>query len=102
MAAISINDLQTNRTLDRKAMSYIKGGDGARWLFGSFVPYSNSSSFGSVVNFYQINNNSYYADQMNNLIQVVDINNSGSNSNINVALNENGSNTKANALRAGV
>lgn len=93
MAAITISDLRTNRTLDRKSMSFIRGG-GAPWVFGSFQPYvSGQPSFGPVVNFYQTTNN-FYADQMNNQIQVVDIHNSAPNSNIKVDLAANGSNTK--------
>lgn len=93
MAAITISDLRTNRTLDRKSMSFIRGG-GAEWVFGAFRPYvSGTPSFGPIVNFYQTNNN-FYADQMNNQIQVVDIHNSAPNSNITVGLAANGSNTK--------
>lgn len=91
MAAITIKDLHTNRVLDRKAMSFISGG-GAPWVYGWIRPYVVSQpSFGPVVNFYQINN---FADQMINQIQVVDINNSGANSNINVVLDESSTNLK--------
>lgn len=91
MATLAIKDLRTDRVLDRKAMSAIKGG-GAPWVFGWIRPYTATpASFGTVVNFYQINN---YADQMTNQIQVVDINNTGANANINVALDENASNLK--------
>jgi hypothetical protein len=93
MASITINDLRTDRILDRKAMSAIKGGN-ASWVYGWIRPYNrNTSPFGSgsVVNFYQINN---YADQMINQVQVVDINNSAANANINVGLNENSTNVK--------
>ena len=93
MATITIKDLRTDRVLDRKAMASIKGGNGS-WVFGAFRPYNpNKNSFGSgsVVNFYQINN---YADQMINQVQVVDINNSAANANINVGLNESSTNVK--------
>ena len=79
MAAITISDLNTGCTLDRKAMSFITGG-AAPWVFGPFVPYRpDTPAFGQVVNFYQVNN-SYYANQM----QLIDVNNSGANSNINL------------------
>ena len=79
MAAITISDLNTACTLDRKAMSFIKGG-AAPWLFGSFFSYRpDTPAFGPVVNFYQINN-SFYASQM----QIIDVDNSGANSNINL------------------
>lgn len=91
MATITIKDLRTDRILDRKAMSAVKGGN-ASWVFGWIRPYQpggNAFGSGSVVNFYQVNN---YADQMINQIQVVDINNSAANANINVALDESSTN----------
>ncbi|HYC41928.1 MAG TPA: hypothetical protein VEB70_02945 [Noviherbaspirillum sp.] len=93
MATITIKDLRTDQILDRKAMASIRGGNGS-WVFGAFRPYNrNTGSFGSgsVINFYQINN---YADQMINQVQVVDINNSAANANINVGLNESSTNVK--------
>ncbi|HEY0845006.1 MAG TPA: hypothetical protein VGE12_06540 [Noviherbaspirillum sp.] len=91
MAAITIKDLNINRTLDRRAMSFVRGGNGS-WVFGWIRPYVVSQpSFGPVINFYQVNN---YAEQMINQIQVVDVTNSAANSNINIALAENSSNTK--------
>ena len=91
MAAITIKDLSTQRTLDRKAMSFVRGG-GAEWVYGWIRPFvSTQPSFGPVINFYQINN---FADQMINQIQVVDINNSAANANINVALDERSTNLK--------
>lgn len=93
MSNILIHDLPRVAELDRKAMSAVKGGN-ASWVYGWIRPYNrNAGSFGSgsVVNFYQINN---YADQMINQIQVVDINNSAANANINVGLNESSTNVK--------
>lgn len=92
MASITIKDLHTNRALDRKTMSFIKGGGGASWVFGWIRPHTEfSPSFGPVINFYQINN---FADQMINQIQVVDIDNSAANSNINVGLDAQSTNNK--------
>lgn len=93
MASITIKDLRTDRVLDSKAMSAIKGGDGAPWVFGWIRPWTPPPPFGagSVINFYQINN---YADQMTNQIQMVDVTNTGANSNINIAVAENSANTK--------
>ncbi len=97
MAAITIKDLQTNRVLDRKAMSSIRGAS-APWVYGWIRPYvAATPSLGPVVNFYQINN---FADQMINQFQVVDINNSAANSNINVVLDEHSTNQKSNNLLA--
>lgn len=83
MATITINDLRTDRLLDRQAMSAIRGA-GAGWVYGWIQPYVEASSnFASIINFYQTNNY-YSADQMNNQIAVIDVNNSGVNANINV------------------
>jgi hypothetical protein len=93
MATITIKDLHTNRALDRAAMSAIKGGN-ASWVFGWITPYApESASFGSGVNLYQITNN-YYADQMINQFQVVNVNNSGANANVNVAVDERSTNNR--------
>lgn len=92
MAAIAIGDLAVSRTLDRRAMSSIRGG-GAPWVYGWIRPYLPASpGIASAGNFYQINN--YYADQMINQVQVVNINNTAANANINVALDERGKNSR--------
>lgn len=92
MAAITIKDLHVNRALDRRAMSFIRGGNGS-WVFGWIRPYVSNPhpAFGPVINFYQINN---YADQMINQIQVVDVNNSAPGSNIAIDLAADSNNTK--------
>jgi len=93
MATITIKDLRTDRSLDNKAMSSIKGGNGS-WVFGWIQPYRrNQNPFGggAVFNFYQINN---YADQMINQNQIVNVNNTGANSNINVGVSETSTNVK--------
>ena len=91
VASITIKDLHRNELLDREAMSSVRGG-GAPWVYGWIRPFvSSAPSAGPVVNFYQINN---YADQMINQYQIVDVNNTGTNSNINIGLDENSSNTK--------
>jgi hypothetical protein len=93
MAIITIKDLRTDRALDRKAMSAIKGG-GAPWVFGWIRPYTSGAlNGGSTINFFQINN-TYVADQMINQVQNVNIENSAANANINVALDEHSSNQK--------
>jgi len=83
MAAMTINDLPTNRALDRPAMSSIRGAGGAQWVFW-LSPHA-TPSFVPAVNFYQVNN-SFFANQMINQSQTVNINNSGANSNINAVL----------------
>jgi hypothetical protein len=83
MASIAINDLSHSLALDRKAMTAIRGG-GAPWVFGWIQPYVPSSpSIGPVVNLYEVQNN-FYANQMINQFQTVDVRNNGSNSNIHV------------------
>lgn len=84
MATITIKDLQTNRDLDRDAMSAIRGAAGAQWVFGWIRPYVEAAGrTGATFNFFQTNH-IYVADQMNNQIQVVDISNAAANANINV------------------
>jgi hypothetical protein len=81
MATITIDDLSHSLALDRKAMTAIRGG-GAPWVFGWIQPYVRSTpSMGPVVNLYEIQNN-FYADQMINQFQTVDVRNSGDNTHI--------------------
>jgi hypothetical protein len=89
MASITIHDLPDNVALDCKAMATIRGGDGAPWLFGGWdVPFQPSTqTVGTVANLYQITNN-FTAGQMINEFQSINVNNTGSNSNISVAPNE--------------
>jgi hypothetical protein len=93
MATITIKDLAESRSLDREAMSAVKGSGGAPWVYGWIRPYQPdaAASFGTVVNFYQINN---FADQMINQFQSVNVNNTAANSNIAVSVDENSANTK--------
>lgn len=83
MAKLTIRDLDTRHELDVRAMSAIRGG-GAPWVFGWIQPYvAARPSASPVVNFYEINY-SFYADQMNNQFQNIDIRNNAPNANINV------------------
>ena len=85
MASITIGDLPTSATLDRKAMSAIRGA-GAPWVFGWIRPFVEASpSLRPVINFYQINN---FAEQMINQFQTVSVNNSGANATVNVVVDE--------------
>jgi len=94
MSTISISDLPASATLDRQAMSAIRGGGGAGWVFGWIRPYVDASpSQTPVINFYQINN---FADQMINQFQTVSVNNAGANASLNVGVAESSVN---NALR---
>jgi hypothetical protein len=86
MATITVKDLPVSMALDRKAMSALHGGGGAPWVFGWIQPYVDATPGPApVINFYQINN---YADQMINQYQMVSVNNSGANANLNVGVDE--------------
>ena len=91
MAAITITDLTMTRDLPRRSMSLIHGA-GAPWVFGWIQPFAPpTASVGPVVNLYQTNN-TFYANQVVNQFQLVDVNNTGSNSNLSVVAGENGKN----------
>jgi hypothetical protein len=82
---ISIGDLPRSATLDRRALSAIRGA-GAPWLFGWIRAFDPAApSHFPVINFYQINN---FADQMINQFQTVSVNNSGANATLNVRVDE--------------
>ena len=85
MASITISDLSHNLALDRKALAAISGG-GAPWVFGWITPFvrETTPSVGPVVNLYDVTNN-FYAGQMINQFQTVDVRNTGNNANITVA-----------------
>jgi hypothetical protein len=88
MASITIHDLPHSFALDHKTMTMIRGGDGAAWLYGWIQPYQPSTpGVGAVGNLYQVTNN-FYAGQMINQFQTVDVNNTGTNANISVAPDE--------------
>jgi hypothetical protein len=88
MASITVTDLSLNLAMDRKAMAAIRGGGGAPWVYGWIQPYVRETpSFGPVVNLYEISN-SFYANQMINQFQSIDVRNNAANSNINVSPEE--------------
>lgn len=95
MAAITVKDLRTDFTLDRKRMSSVNGRGGAPWVYGWISPYIGHAStrVGAVTNFYQTNN-IFVADQINHQIQVIDIDNSAANAVINVAATQTAVNFK--------
>jgi hypothetical protein len=94
MAAITIKDLRMKRELDGKAMSRITGARSANWLYGwarAYAGDAQKSGYGG--NFYQTNY-FYIADQMNNQISMIDVQNSGANAVINVDANQQAGNRK--------
>lgn len=84
---ITITDLPVSRALDFQAMSSLRGG-GAPWVIGAFRPFSPAapSVMPAVFNYYEINNNFTFIDQMVNQTTILDINNSGDNSNVTAVL----------------
>jgi len=93
---ITITDLPVSRALDFRAMSSLRGGGGAPWVFGVARPFTEvSPSVMPVANYYQITNNYTFIDQLVNQTTVIDIANSGDNANITAVLL--GSQTAVNA-----
>jgi hypothetical protein len=91
MAAITITDLRMPRDMPRRSMSLIRGA-GAPWVFGWIQPYTPPvPSVGPVVNLYQTNN-TFFVNQIVNQLQVLDVNNTGANSNLSVAAGQTGKN----------
>jgi hypothetical protein len=85
MSCIKLNDLSLNLALDRKAMAAIRGGGGAPWIYGWIQPYvPQTPSIGPVVNLYEVSNN-FYANQMINQFQSVDVRNTGANATLTVS-----------------
>lgn len=81
MATLTIQDLDTRLTLTAQAMSRVRGG-GAAWVFGWIQPYvAPRATQNGVMNFYEVTNN-FYADQMNNQFQTIDVRNTAPNSSI--------------------
>jgi hypothetical protein len=84
---ITITDLPVSRALDFRAMSSLRGGGGAPWVFGIARPFSPAaSSVVPALNYYQITNNYIFIDQLVNQTTVIDIANSGDNANITAVL----------------
>jgi hypothetical protein len=86
MGVIKIKDLPMNRALDVKALSSIRGGGGAPWVFGAFRPFvEETPSFGvpPTFNLYNVTNN-FFAENISN--KSVSINNSGDNASVNAVL----------------
>jgi hypothetical protein len=82
MSTTTITDLPMSRALDFKAMSAIRGADGAPWVFGAFRAFlPDSARIAPIVNFYQTN---FIADQLNVQLQNIDVTNSAANAVINV------------------
>jgi hypothetical protein len=90
MTAITISDLPQHRALHRDAIACIRGAAGAPFVYGWIQPYIPPRPAVAAVplmNFYQINNtNIFYAEQVVNQFQTIEINNSAASSNITAVL----------------
>jgi hypothetical protein len=85
MSTLRITDLESSRVLGARELSAIRGGDGARWVYGwmaAFNPLAGRAE-SAAVNFVQ-NNTIYMAEQMTNQFLQVGVNNSGAGASINV------------------
>lgn len=85
MSTLLIKDLEASRVLGSRELSAIRGGDGARWVYGwiaAFNPLASRAE-SAAVNFVQ-NNTIYMAEQMTNQFLQVGVNNTGAGANINV------------------
>ena len=73
MATVTINDLQVSDVIDYKALSSVRGGNGAPWVFGAFRAFSpETDRLLPTVNFFQTNN-FFVADQLNIQFQNIDV-----------------------------
>jgi hypothetical protein len=88
MTALAICDLPQARALSGRVLSTIRGAAGAPWVYGWIRPYTPPSPVGPfpAMNFYQINNNFFHADQVNNQFQTIEINNTAVSANITAVL----------------
>ena len=85
MSTLRITDLETSRVMGARELSAIRGGDGARWVYGwmaAFNPLAGRAE-SAAVNFVQ-NNTIYMAEQMTNQFLQVGVNNTGAGASINV------------------
>ena len=85
MSTLRISDLDNSRVLGTSDLAAIRGGDGARWVYGwiaAFNPLQGRAA-AAAVNFVQ-NNTIYMAEQMTNQFLQVGVSNTGAGANINV------------------
>jgi len=85
MGKLTIKDLSASLALERKAMSAIRGGGGAGWVYGWITPFTPLVSRAeTAVNLIQTNN-FFTVEQMTTQITNIAVTNSAANSNIQVA-----------------
>ena len=85
MSTLRIKDLEASRVLGTSELSAIRGGDGARWVYGWIAAFNQLAGRApsAAVNFVQ-NNTIFAAEQMTNQFLQVGIENSGAGASINV------------------
>ncbi len=89
MASLCIIDLSSNRALDYRALSAIRGAGLGDWVLGAFVPYSPPvAPIVPVINFYQTN---YFADNLTLQTENINVANSASSASINIGAVQNAS-----------
>ena len=87
MATVSIVDLPSNRALDYKAMSAIRGAGAGDWVLYAFQPYRPPTApIIPIVNFYQTN---YFANNLTLQTENIDVKNSAPYASINVGAVQN-------------
>ena len=82
MATTTIQDLPMSRALDYKAMSAVRGGGGAPWVF-AFRPFVRASAQIAPIVY------NFIAENLTLQFQNINVENSGANSNINVNAGQN-------------
>jgi hypothetical protein len=86
MATTTIHDLQMSRALDYKAMSAVRGGGGAPWVF-AFRPFVRASAQIAPIIYNQITN--FIAENLTLQFQNINVDNAGDNSQVNVNAGQN-------------
>ena len=86
MAKTTIQDLPMSRALDYKAMAAVHGGGGAPWVF-AFRPFVRATERIAPIIYNQITN--FIAENLTLQFQNINVENSGSNSEINVNAGQN-------------
>ena len=87
MATLTISDLPSNRALDYKAMSAIRGAGAGDWVLFAFQPYTTPTApIAPIFNFYQTN---YTATNLTVQNQNIEVSNSAAGASINVGAGQN-------------
>ena len=92
MAIITIRDLHVDRTLDRTAMTRLRGAGGGDWVVGWIAPFTARSSSSQAGNIFNVTNNIFNqfitANQATFQNQTTEVFNSGANAAISVGTSQ--------------